>query len=358
MPVLASQRRRAVNPTGWVALALVLGIGGYWWWRSSATPTPTTTSPTAPAPPAPLKPPTASPAPGAVADGNNGDGSVSGQSPTPVTRRTSSDSEEELHRAGLARVHVEVEGALETAVVKAAGESDGRRLVQVLVRALVWWLNVPGDLRRGDQLDALYETRPGEDPVIHALRYTSGKANRTFRAYLTKPASSRWPHLYGPDGSELELRLESPPLDDYQQVTSLLKDGRGHKGVDWKTPVGTPVKTPFDAVVVRKNWGWKQNGNCLELKQTSAPGRTVILLHLDAPPSVAVGAHVARGEVVAQSGNTGHSFAPHLHYQLQAGETVLDPFVAQPTVRRKLTDSERAELALEVARLDHLLDLP
>ncbi len=344
MPTLGGQRRRSPMPTVLIVLAVLLAVA-WLWHRHRAAPA------TSPLPTLDASSTTASRATALDA------GALAAVLPAPSAAAQAA-AQEELARAGVVHLHVEVQGALETAVVQATGEADGRRLAQVLVRALVWWLSVPGDLRRGDVLDALYELRSGEDAVIHALRYRSSKANRTFSAYLTKASSSRWPHLYTADGNELELRLEAAPLDDYQQVTSLLRDGRGHRGVDWKTPVGSPVKAPFDAVVVRKNWGWKQNGNCLEIRQLASAGRTVILLHLAEPPTIAVGAHVARGEVVAASGNTGHSYAPHLHYQLQAGQTVLDPFVVQPTMRRKLSDGERAELALEVARLDHLLDLP
>ncbi len=99
-----------------------------------------------------------------------------------------------------------------------------------------------------------------------------------------------------------------------------MRDGRGHKGVDFKTPMGSPVKAPFEATVVRKNWNWKGNGNSIELHESGGHGWTVLFLHLSEPSSLASGAHVSRGEVVGKSGNTGHSFAPHLHYQLMAGQ--------------------------------------
>ncbi|MGZ3407508.1 MAG: M23 family metallopeptidase, partial [Polyangia bacterium] len=227
---------------------------------------------------------------------------------------------------------------------------------QVLVRSLVWWLSVPGDLRRGDVLEALYEERAGEDPIIHAVRYRSGKNGRTYKAYRYKPADSQWPRFYTPDGAELELRLVHAPLEDYEQVTSLLRDGRGHKGVDFKTPQGSAVHAPFDAVVVRKNWNWKGNGNSIELHE-SGHGWTVLFLHLSEPSPLPSGAHVSRGEVVGKSGNTGHSFAPHLHYQLMAGQKILDPFAVQETSRKKLPEKEKAAFSTEMTRLDHLLDL-
>jgi murein DD-endopeptidase MepM/ murein hydrolase activator NlpD len=260
-----------------------------------------------------------------------------------------------LARAGLKRLRVEVNGPLETAVVQEVGAALGPRLVQVVVRTLVWWLAVPAEVVRGDLLEALYEERVGEDPIVYAVRYQSQKQGRRYRAYRFKPAGSQWPHCYAPDGEELERRFTHPPLDDYEQVTALVHDGRRHKGVDFKTSVGTPVRSPFEARVVRKNWHFRGNGNSLELHEVGGRGVTALFLHLAEPPSVAVGARVARGQVVGQSGNTGHSFAPHLHFQLMQGQKVLDPFATLPAHRRKLPARDQALFATEMARLDTLL---
>jgi murein DD-endopeptidase MepM/ murein hydrolase activator NlpD len=132
-----------------------------------------------------------------------------------------------------------------------------------------------------------------------------------------------------------------------------VKDGRRHKGVDFRTPVGTPVYAPFDGVVERRNWNFSGNGNCLDLRDP-ATGRHAIFLHLDViPRSMATGRRVKQGEQVAESGNSGHSMAPHLHYQLEDGSgTVLDPFRVHATTRASLPASDRAAFEAERARLD------
>jgi murein DD-endopeptidase MepM/ murein hydrolase activator NlpD len=352
MPTLGRSRQRPPGPTIVVVVVILLVIVIAWWKLHKRS------APPASAPAATAPPPTPAagnpPPPAPVAAAANDDGGTAALPPKPAPH---SAADEELAKAGLKRLHVEVNGPLETAVVGAVGPEVGPRLVQVLVRSLVWWLSVPNDLRRGDVLEALYEEKPGEDPVIHAVRYKSGKNARTYAAYLYKPADSQWPRFYTPDGSELELRLVHPPLDDYEQVTSLLRDGRGHKGVDFKTPVGSSVHAPFDSVVVKKNWNWRGNGNSIELHENGGHGWDALFLHLSEPSALAVGAHVSRGEVVGKSGNTGHSFAPHLHYQLMAGQKVLDPFAVQETTRKKLPEKERAAFDAERSKLDHLLDL-
>jgi murein DD-endopeptidase len=64
---------------------------------------------------------------------------------------------------------------------------------------------------------------------------------------------------------------------------------------------------------------------------------------------VSVGGRVNKGQVIARSGNTGRSFAPHLHYQLMQGSTVVDPFKSHRTERAQLPADERAAFEALVA---------
>lgn len=251
---------------------------------------------------------------------------------------------------------VKVHGPLETAVIKGSDPEIGPALAQVINRALVWWMTVPRDLRAGDLLEVVYEPIAGEEPRVHAVRYTSERHGKTFAAYRFQPEGDTYARFYETDGRELEERLRHSPLDDYEQVTSLLRDGRNHKGVDFKLPTGAPVKAPFDGVITRRNWSFRVNGNCLELEELGGKGRSAIFLHLDElPAGTQPGKRFKRGEVIAHSGNSGRSFAPHLHYQLMRGDRVLDPFREHQVYRREVPASAKAAFDRERARLDALL---
>ncbi|HEX4621015.1 MAG TPA: M23 family metallopeptidase, partial [Myxococcaceae bacterium] len=259
--------------------------------------------------------------------------------------------EEQMAKAGLKHAHVAVNGPLETGIIDAVGHESGSPLTQVVTRALVWWLEVPADFRKGDTLDILYEERPNQEPIVHAVRYVSVKLGKTYAAYRFKAQADSYPRLYQADGEELELRLKEAPLEDYEQVTSHLRDGRHHKGVDFKTPVGSKVHATFAGAVTRKTWNFRGNGNSLEIEDPS--GRKALYLHLsEIPKTTHPGSKIARDEVIGESGNTGHSFAPHLHYQLMQGEKLLDPFKVQDTYRKKLSADQLAGFTAQVRRLD------
>jgi murein DD-endopeptidase len=259
--------------------------------------------------------------------------------------------QEQMAKAGLKLAHVSIQGPLETSVVDSVGPQSGPQLTQVVTRALVWWMDVPADFRKGDTLDVLFEERNAQEPIVHAVRYVSTKLGKTFAAYRFKAQGDAYPRLYQPSGDELELRLKDAPLEDYEQVTSHLRDGRHHKGVDFKTPVGSKVHATFAGLVTRKTWNFRANGNSLEV--TDSSGRKAIFLHLsEIPKTTHVGQKIAKEEVIGDSGNTGHSFAPHLHYQLMQGEKLLDPFKVQETYRKRLSTDQLAAFTTEVRHLD------
>lgn len=249
----------------------------------------------------------------------------------------------------------DITSSLEGAMVEIAGAEEGPRLSQVVKRVLVWWMDLRRDLRKGDRIEVVYETsQGGEEPVAHALWLTASKLGGTRSAVRFKISSSRFARWYETDGTEVESRLHPSPIADYEQVTSLLKDGRGHKGVDFKAPVGTAILAPFDGVVSRRNWSRRRNGNCLELVDTKK-GINAYFLHLDSiPKHIQPGRRVKVGETVAISGNTGRSTAPHLHYQLERSGKVLDPFRVHETRQRRLSPEDQQAARAAWARYEQM----
>lgn len=336
MPTLGEPPRPSpVVPVALTAVAVGLLSGVAYWWTHRA-----------PAPAAePPQAPVAAEAPGAVADAPAAMAAGPLVPPAAAPGPTAPAD-------GLAVASVTIDGPLESALVGAVGREAGAPLTQVVTRSLVWWLRVPQDLVRGDQLQVVYETVPGHEPVVHAVRFTSGKLGKTVEAYRYQAPGAGFARYYQPDGSELEERLVDGPLDSYEQITSLLRDGRRHKGVDFKTPVGTPVRVTFDGVISRKNWNFKGNGNSLEVEEAGGQRRTALYLHLsELPKSVQPGQRVKKGDVIAASGNSGRSFAPHLHYQLMRGGDVLDPFDSHATRRASLPAAERPAFEVALASL-------
>ncbi len=94
-----------------------------------------------------------------------------------------------------------------------------------------------------------------------------------------------------------------------------------HPGLDVAAPIGTAIRAAGGGVVV-------------EVKEDAEYGISVRLAHLDGYESlyahaskvlVEEGDRIPRGKLIALSGNTGRSTAPHLHFEVRRAGKALDP---------------------------------
>ncbi len=234
-----------------------------------------------------------------------------------------------------------------------AAEPYGDFVSATLSRVLVWDLDLRKDLRPGDNIEVSWTLGTTDTVVIEAARFFTGKHNKTITAYRYKATGDEYASYWSADGVEVPHRLRNSPLGEYEQITSLLRDRPTHHGMDFKVATGTPVVSGFDGVVTRVNWNWSANGNCVEVQHKD--GVLAKYLHLS-DSKVKVGTRVRAGEVIALSGNTGHSTGPHLHYQLNQGTKVIDPITYHGTDRRPLPAADRAAFEGVVATANSRLD--
>ncbi len=258
------------------------------------------------------------------------------------------DAQDDDHQVTVATIR----GSIPQTMAEAAAPF-GDNVSATMSRLLVWHLDLRRDLRAGDKVETTWVPGTSDGVVIKALRFHSQKLNRTIEAYRFQAAGDAYPSYWAPDGTEVPHRLRNSPLDEYEQVTSLLRDRPNHHGMDFKVDVGTPITTPFDGVVTRINWNTAGNGNCVEIRHQD--GVLAKHLHLS-ETKVRPGDRVRAGQVIALSGNTGRSTGPHLHYQLNQGSRVIDPIDYHGTDQRTLPESDRAAFEQVVAAAQARLD--
>ncbi len=95
-----------------------------------------------------------------------------------------------------------------------------------------------------------------------------------------------------------------------------------HEGFDYNIPVGTAVFATADGVVTRVVSRGHTNGLSITINHQN--GYTTVYSFLSYS-SVRVGSRVKRGELIALSGNSGLSYAPHLHYEVRYKNKPVDP---------------------------------
>ncbi len=95
-----------------------------------------------------------------------------------------------------------------------------------------------------------------------------------------------------------------------------------HNGLDMAAHSGTEVIATADGVVKSVERGKKIEGTKIVLDHGN--GYTTVYSHLS-DVLVRKGKSVKKGDVIARVGNTGVSFAPHLHYEVLYNDEPMDP---------------------------------
>ena len=106
------------------------------------------------------------------------------------------------------------------------------------------------------------------------------------------------------------------------RIHPFYKTLQSHQGVDYTVPEGSSVFATADGTV-------KEVAD-----RNSTQGRTVVIDHGNGYETsyshlsqihVKKGEHVRRGDIIARSGDTGLSLAPHLHYEVRYNGMRIDP---------------------------------
>jgi len=190
-----------------------------------------------------------------------------------------------------------------------------------------WTIDFFG-LQKGDSIRVYYDEQYVEDQCIGIGRiyaanfYHGGKWQEAF--YFNKS-------YFDGEGKSLKKAFLKAPLN-YKRISSkftyarkhpIYKVYRPHTGVDYAAPMGTPVVSIGDGVVIEK--GYKGGGgNTVKIRHNST--YTTAYLHLSKyGKDIAVGKHVSQGQVIGYVGSTGSSTGPHLDFRVWKGGSPIDP---------------------------------
>lgn len=230
----------------------------------------------------------------------------------------------------VARVSLSVDTSLYEAAVN-SGEDPS--IAMALSDVFAWDVDFYQDVRKGDQVDALVEKFVSKGRLVRygevlAASY-QGQAvghKEVFRYQLADGDVS----YFQEDGQSARKSFLKSPLK-FARITSgfgsryhpVLHYVKTHQGVDYGTPIGTPVWAVADGTVLKVgNYG--PNGNMVCLKHRN--GWESCYCHLSKfGAGVHVGAHVNQKQVIALSGNTGRTTGPHVHFALKRNGGFVNP---------------------------------
>lgn len=117
-------------------------------------------------------------------------------------------------------------------------------------------------------------------------------------------------------------RLERMASGYGWRIDPVYKIQRFHEGMDFTCPVGTEVHVTGDGTVEQVNYSFSGYGN--EIVVNHGYGYRTRYAHLSRF-KVRPGQKVTRGEVIGNTGNTGKSTGPHLHYEVLKNGAAVNP---------------------------------
>lgn len=122
-----------------------------------------------------------------------------------------------------------------------------------------------------------------------------------------------------------------------------------HEGMDFSSPVGTPVYATGDGTVSYAKW-MSSYGNLIEISH--GYNYTTRYAHLS-QILVKPGQSVKRGDLIGKVGNTGKSTGPHLHYEVRLKGMPQNPV---NYYYYDLTPEEYDRMIVEAENAGHVMD--
>ena len=202
-----------------------------------------------------------------------------------------------------------------------------------------WTIDFFG-LQQGDSLRVIYD-----EYFVDSISIGIGKVygawfrhmNRDFWAIPFMQDSTE--SFFDEEGQSLRKAFLKAPLR-FSRISSrfsnsrlhpILKIRRPHHGVDYTAPVGTPVYSIGDGVVIQTSYSGGA-GNMVKIKHNSI--YTTVYMHLSKYGSgIRKGVYVKQGTVIGYVGSTGLSTGPHLDFRFYKNGNPVDPLkVEAPAV--------------------------
>jgi murein DD-endopeptidase MepM/ murein hydrolase activator NlpD len=263
------------------------------------------------------------------------------------------------HQAEVREIQQVISATIDSSLYEAlrtVGENP--QLAQEIVDVFQWDIDF-FQLRKGDAFSLVVMKQfsgndfAGYGPVL-AARFTH--RDTTYEAFRHETPDGAAGY-YASAGTPLRKQFLKAPLK-FSRITSgftkkrfhpVLKYFRPHNGVDYGAPVGTPVMSTADGVVIESRFS-PSEGNFIRVRHSSR--YDTCYLHLSRfAKGLKKGTRVQQGEVIGYVGMTGLATGPHLDYRVSEDGKWLDPLKLKSITPDPLRAASLTRFRANVAHL-------
>ncbi len=262
-------------------------------------------------------------------------------------------------QAVIREVESDVSATIDRSLYEALREQgEGPQLVQQLIDVFQWDIDF-FELQKGDSFSLVVTKQySGADLLgygpVKAARFTH--RGTTYEAFRHESEDGHGGY-YGSSGTPLRKQFLKAPLK-FTRITSgftkkrfhpVLKYFRPHNGIDYGAPIGTPVMTTADGVVVEARYK-PGEGNFIRVRHSSR--YDTCYLHLSRyAKGLKKGTRVTQGDVIGYVGMTGLATGPHLDYRVSENGKWLNPLQLKSITPDPLRGGSLTRFRANVARL-------
>ncbi len=181
------------------------------------------------------------------------------------------------------------------------------------------------ECQKDDKFSIIWESWTDKNNVIlKDIKVLAGKyenKNNTYYAFYFEKDDFKG--YFDENGKGLESGFLKAPLS-YRKITSFFSHSRFHPiykiyrphfGIDYAAPIGTPVSSIGNGIVIFSGW-LGDYGKCVKIKHPN--GYISYYGHLSRiEKGIKKGVKVKKGEVIGYVGMTGAATGPHLDFRIQ-----------------------------------------
>ena len=189
-------------------------------------------------------------------------------------------------------------------------------------------------LHRGNEQYAFeYET----DSIKGIVEYLDQDAKNLRRAFLQSPIK------FGRVSSRYNLS---------RRIAYYGNRIRPHKGTDFAAPIGTPILSTANGVIVKSSYT-RANGRYVTVKHNNT--YSTQYLHMQ-KSNVRVGQQVEQGDVIGWVGMTGNTSGPHVCYRFWKNGLQVDPFKQKLPEAKPVSESIKKQYFRDISLVRSQLD--
>lgn len=254
-------------------------------------------------------------------------------------------------------------GSIESSLWNVITAQSANPLVAIELSEIYAWTIDFFGLQKGDSFRIVYD-----DYYIEDIRFGIGKVHGAYFRHMGRDfhaipfEQDGRLDFFDEDGSSLRKAFLKAPLR-YSRISSkfshsrmhpILRIRRPHYGVDYAAPIGTPVVSIGDGVVVKAGYDGGA-GNMIRIKHNGV--YSTAYLHLSRyGKGIKTGAYVKQGDIIGYVGSTGTSTGPHLDFRIYRNDSPVDPLKVEAPPVEPIKEENKESFALRKTEVKELLN--